>query len=122
MMFKGKDRETLQSLTNNGTIALEHQKVPWEALDAIGTTIKAEEHFWDELLSDVCQPPNANSVMPKLRRCLKSWSCNMQCDTMRPETGSISRTSPSSPTYPPCAHCKLLKLHCEQYQKAKERG
>ena len=38
--------------------------------------------------------------MPKLRKCLKSLSCNTQCDTMRPETGSGSRTSPSSPTSP----------------------
>ena len=61
MMFEGKDRQIFQSLINNGTITAEHQKIPQEALDAIGTTIKAEEHFWhfwDDLLSDVCQLPN----------------------------------------------------------------
>ena len=54
MMFEGDDR-TLQSLTNSGTINVKSQKTPWVALDAISTTIKSEEHFWDELLSDVCQ-------------------------------------------------------------------
>ena len=38
---------------------------------------------------------SAISPMPKPRRCLKLWFCNMPCNTMRPETGSISRTSPS---------------------------
>ena len=40
---------------------MEHQKMSLEALDAIGTAIKAEEHFWhfqDELLSNVCQLPD----------------------------------------------------------------
>ena len=43
----------------------------------------------------------------KPRKCWKSWSCNMPCDTMRPVTGSSSRTSPSSPTSPfmPTANC-----------------
>ena len=39
----------------------EQQKRPWDALDAIGMTIKAEEQFWhfqDELLSNVCEFPN----------------------------------------------------------------
>ena len=58
MMFKSEDRETLQSLINNGTITPENQKMPQEALDAISTTIKANEHFWDKLLSDVHQLPN----------------------------------------------------------------
>ena len=58
MMFEGKDGQTLQSLIDNGTITLGCQKMPWEALDAIGTTIKADEHFWDELLSDVHQLPD----------------------------------------------------------------
>ena len=49
--------------------------------------------------------PNASFSTPKPRRCLKSWSCNMQWDTMRPETGS--RTSLSSPTNPflPIVNC-----------------
>ena len=61
IMFEGKDRQTIQSLIDNGTITAEHQKMPQEALDAISTTIKAEDHFWnfwDEHLSDVCQLPH----------------------------------------------------------------
>ena len=38
-MFKGEDRQSLQSLINNGTITLGHQKMPQEATDAIGTTV-----------------------------------------------------------------------------------
>ena len=75
-------------------------------------TVKAKEHFWhlwDELLSSVPQLPDEAitamstcicTLVAQPRRCLKSWSCNMQCDTMRPETGSISRIGPSSLTSP----------------------
>ena len=60
MMFKGEDRKSLQSLIDNGTITTESQKTPKLVLDAIGTTIKSKEHFWhfwDELLSNICQLP-----------------------------------------------------------------
>ena len=36
----------LQTLLNNETITTEHQKTPRQVLDAIATTIKAEDHFW----------------------------------------------------------------------------
>ena len=61
MMFAGKDRQTLQTLINNGTITQGHQKTPWQVLDAIMTSIKSKDHFWhfhDEFLLDVCQHPN----------------------------------------------------------------
>ena len=45
-MFKGKDRQTVQTLIDNQTIKLEDMKRPTAALDAIVTTIKSEEHFW----------------------------------------------------------------------------
>ena len=60
-MFEGKDREALQTLIDSGTITEENMKTPCAALDAIGITIKAKEHFWahrDELLSDIRQQPN----------------------------------------------------------------
>ena len=60
-MFQGEDREALQTPTDNGTMTKENMKTPYDALDAISMTIKAEEHFWvhgDELLSDVRQQPN----------------------------------------------------------------
>ena len=59
-MFKGDDRQALQILIDNGTTIEESMKTPCAALDAIGTTIKSDEHFWthqDELLSDVRQLP-----------------------------------------------------------------
>ena len=58
MMFKGKDRQTLQSLIDKGTITPEIQRMHRLALDAIEATMKSEEHFWhfrDKFLSDVCQ-------------------------------------------------------------------
>ena len=118
LMFEGDDRKALQSLIDSGTIT-ESMKTTQLALDAIRTTIKAEEHiwaFWDELLSDVRQLPGqgmhalsmhiCNLIsqckfpMPKSRRCSELWFCNMQCNLMSPETGSANRTSPSSHTSP----------------------
>ena len=61
-MFKGEDREALQMLIDNGTIIEDNNE---DTPDAIGTTIKAEEHFWahrDELLSDVRSSPTRESM------------------------------------------------------------
>ena len=46
MMSKGRDLQTLQSLTDNGTITVKSQKIPWQVLDTISTRIKAEDHYW----------------------------------------------------------------------------
>ena len=46
MMFEGEDCQTLQTLSDNGTLTSEDQKAPIRVLDAIQTTIKEEEHFW----------------------------------------------------------------------------
>ena len=144
-MFEGDNRKALQSLTYNGNITEKSMKTPWHALDAIGMTIKSEEHFWafqDKLMlgnsqvrvymccpptsvtsspsahspipkcrkysklwspTSVTSSPSAHSPIPKCRKYSKSWSYNMQCNIMRPETGSTNRTSPSSPTslFPP---------------------
>ena len=45
-MFKGEDRQALQTPIDSQTIMLEDTKKPRTALDATGTTIKSEEHFW----------------------------------------------------------------------------
>ena len=114
MMFEGEDRQTLQSLINNGTITPENQRTPQLALDVISTTIKSKEHFWhfwDEL-SDICQLPDkgihalSTRITNLIAQCkfphaqtqqmFKSWFCNTPCNAMRPETGSGFRTSPSS--------------------------
>ena len=46
LMFEGKDRKALQSLIDCGVMTSDHMLKPKAALDAIGTTIKSEEHFW----------------------------------------------------------------------------
>ena len=54
LMFEGDDRQALQSPIDNGTITEESMKTSQHTLDAIGTTIKSQEHFWalwDKLLS-----------------------------------------------------------------------
>ena len=61
-MFKGEDRQALQTLINNNTISPEDQLTPVSALKAIQSCIKDEEYFWhyrDELMSDFRQQPNA---------------------------------------------------------------
>ena len=61
LMFEGEDRKALQSLIHSGVLTTEHMLKPKVALDAIGTTIKSEEHFWahrDELMSDLQQQPD----------------------------------------------------------------
>ena len=46
MMFTREDRQTLQTMIDNKTITTEHQLTPINALKAIQTTIKDEEHYW----------------------------------------------------------------------------
>ena len=45
LMFEGEDRKALQSLIDSGVMTPKHMLTPKAALDAIGTTIKSEEHF-----------------------------------------------------------------------------
>ena len=61
LMFEGEDRKALQSLIDSGVVTPKHMLNPKAALDAIGTTIKSEEHFWayrDELVSDMQHQPD----------------------------------------------------------------
>ena len=141
IMFEGEDRQTFQSLIDNGTITAEHQKMPHNAIDAISITIKAKEHFWhfqDKLLSDVCQLPNEGN------HALLTCICTLviQCRFSQPQTWEILKImvlqhavpyhearnwiqlqDQSQLTYQYLlAQCKLLESSCEQYQKAKERG
>ena len=45
LMFKGEDREALQSLIDSSVVTAEHMLKPKAALDATGTTFQSEEHF-----------------------------------------------------------------------------
>ena len=61
MMFTREDRQTLQTMIDNNTIIAERQLTPINALKAIQTTIKEEEHYChyrDEVLSDIRQQPD----------------------------------------------------------------
>ena len=61
LMFEGEDRKALQSLIESSVMTAEHMFTPKATLDAIGTTIKSEEHFWahrDELMTDLQQLPD----------------------------------------------------------------
>ena len=60
MMFAGEDRQALQTLIDNNTITAADQCTLIQALKAIQTAIKDEEHYWhyrDEVLSDIRQQP-----------------------------------------------------------------
>ena len=45
MMFQGEERQTLQTMIDNNTIA-QNQLTPTKALKAIQSCIRDEEHFW----------------------------------------------------------------------------
>ena len=45
MMFKGEDKQALQTLLENNTITPEDQLNPSHALNKIQTSLKEEEHF-----------------------------------------------------------------------------
>ena len=106
LMFEDEDRKALQSLIDSGVMTAEHMLKPKAALDAIGTTIKPEEHFWahrDELMSDLQQLPDEGIHTLSQHICdlvtkskfahaptvekVKSWSYNMWLNTTRPGTG-----------------------------------
>ena len=140
-MFKGDDREALQTLTDNGTIMEENMKIPCTTPYATSMTIKSEKHFWAhwvELLSNVRQLPSEG--IHALSQCI----CNLitQCKFPHAKTQEmlklmvlqhvvqyheardwICQQDQSQLTYQSLlSHCKLLESRCEQYQKAKERG
>ena len=140
-MFEGEDRQALQTLIDNGTMTPEHMNTPKATLDAIVTAIKSEEHFWayrDEPLSDVQQQPGEGIHV--LSQCIcdlvtKSKFAHSATQEMfklivlqhavwyHEGRDWIRQQDQSQLTYQALlSHCKLLKQHCEQYQKARERG
>ena len=141
LMFEGEDRKALQSLIDSGVVTPEHMLNPKAALDAIGTTIKSEEHFWayrDELVLDLQQQSDEGIHVLSQRigdLISKSKFGNAQTSeafklvvlqhTVRYHEARdwIRQQDQSQLTYQALlSHCKMLEAHCEQYQKAKERG
>ena len=83
LMYEGEDRKALQSLIDSSVMTAEHMLKPKATLDAIGTTIKSEEHFWaqwDELMSDLQQLPDeglstyVTSSQSQNLPCTNSWN------------------------------------------------
>ena len=138
LMFEGEDRKALQSLVDSGVMTAEPMLTPKAALDAIGTTVKSEEHFWshrDELMSDLWQLPD------KGIHALSQHICDLVTKSKfshAPTTETIKimvlqhavkyheardwiRQQDQSQLT-----CQALLSHCKMletwYQKAKERG
>ena len=138
MMFKGKDQQTLQTLIDNGTITLESPKTPWQVLDAIWTTMKSNNYFWDELLSDVHQLPDES--IHALNTCITTLINQCKCPhpeiqemlkIMVPQHGVRFQEARDWIWLQDKSHLafmailsysQLLKSQCKQYQKAKEKG
>ena len=139
LVFEGEDRKALQSLIDSGVVTPEHMLNPKAALDAIGTTIKSEEHFWayrDELVSDLQQQPDEGIHVLSQRigdLISKSKFGNAQTSealklvvlqhTVRYHEARawIRQQDQSQLMYQALLlHCKMLEARCEQYQKAKE--
>ena len=140
LMFEGDDRKALQRLIDSVVVTPEHMLTPKAALDAIGATIKSEEHFWayrDELVLDLQQQPDEG--IHALSQCIgdlitKSKFGNAQTEAFKlvvlqhavkyhEARDWIRQQDQSQLMYQALLlHCKMLEAHCEQYQKAKERG
>ena len=78
MMFEGEDRQTCQSLVDNGTITPESERTPQLALDAIVNTIKPASPMSANSLIRVSMPylpvslpssPSVNFPTSKPRKC-----------------------------------------------------
>ena len=141
MMFECEDRQTLQTLLNNETTILEHQKIPWHMLDVIVIAIKSEDHFWNfwgDLLSDVCQRPDEGFhalntwITTLVNQCKFSdlntkemlkimvlqhaaWYCKVQDWIHQEDQYQLTYQALLS-------QCQFLESCCEVFQKAKEKG
>ena len=140
-MFQHEDRKALQSLIDSGVVTAEQMSKPKAALDAIGSTIKSEEHFWaqrDELMSDLQQLPHEGIYALSQHICdLITKSKFAQAPTVEMvkimvlqhavkyhETRDwIRQQNQPQVTYQALlSHCEMLEAPCKQYQKAKERS
>ena len=141
MMFTGEDRQALQTLIDNNTITQEDQCTPIQALKAIQTTIKEEEHYWhhrDEVMSDIRQQPNDQVHALNTRITTLVNNCRFEhpqtTETMKimllqhairyHETCNwIGLQDPAILTYKTLLnHCKLPEQRCKQFRKAQQKG
>ena len=132
---------TLQTLIDNNTLTPDDQCTPIQALKAIQTNIKEEEHYWhhrDEVMSDIRQQPDEQVHTLNTRITTLVNNCSFQ----EPQTTEtikimllqhtiryhdtcnwICLQDPASLTYKTLLqHCKLLEQRCEQFRKAQQKG
>ena len=141
MMFTGEDRQALQTMIDNNTITPADQCTPIQALKAIQTTIKDEEHYWhyrDEILSNIRQQPEEkvhtlnNRIITLVNNC--SFQDQQTTETIKTmllqhairyheARNWIRLQDPAALTYKSLLqHCKSLKQRCEHYRKAQQKG
>ena len=143
MMFSREDRQALQTMIDNNTITQADQCTPVQALKAIQTSIKDEEHYWhyrDEVLSDIRQQPeeqvhalnnrittlinNCSFQDPQTTETIKSCSY-MPSDITKPATGSDYRTQQHSPTnhsYNTASHSNKDANNSKKLNKREEQN
>ena len=136
-------RQALQTLIDNNTITPGDQCTPIQALKAIQTVIKDEEHYWhyrDEVLSDIRQQPEeqfhtlSNRIITLVNNCsfqdqqtTKTIKIMLLQHAIRYHKAHdwIRHQDPATLTYKTLLqHCKQLELEqcCEHYQKAQLKG
>ena len=141
MMFTGEDRQALQTMIDNNTITPADQCTPVQALKAIQTSIKDEEHYWhygDEILSNIRQQPEEqvhalnNRIITLVNNC--SFQDQQTTETIKimflqhtiryhKACNWIRQQDPAALTYKSLLqHCKSLKQRCQHYRKAQQNG
>ena len=128
-------------MIDNNTITQQDQCTPVQALKAIQTTMKDEEHYQhyrDEILSDIRQQPEEQVHALNNRIITLVNNCSFQ-DPLTTETIKIMLLQhairyheacdwirlqdPAALTYKALLqHCKSLKQCCEHYRKAQQKG
>ena len=140
-MFTREDRQALQTMIDNSTITQGDQCTPVQALKAIQTTIKDEEHYWhyrDEIMSDIRQEPQEQVHALNTRITTLVTKCKFT-DQHTTETMKIMLLQHAiryheaqnwiclqdlaTLTYKSLLnHCKQLEQCCKQFQKAQLKG
>ena len=140
MMFTREDRQTLQTMIDNKTITTEHQPTPLNALKAIQTTIKDEEHYWHhrhKILSNIRQlEEQVHALNNRITTLANNYSFQ---DPQTTETikimplqhtirfhearDQIRLQGPATLTSNSLLnHCKLLEQQFKHYRKAYQKG
>ena len=141
MMFTREDRQALLTMIDNNTTTQADQCTPVQALKAIQTTIKDEEHYWhyqDEIMCNIRQEPQEQVHALNTRITTLVTNCKFP-DQQTTETMKIMLLQhairyhkaqdwirlqePATLTYKSLSnHCKQLEQCCKQFKKAQLMG